>query len=197
MPLLTTQSARGYGFGSASTVVINSFESIASTSLTSATSSIVFSSIPTNFTHLQIRGIVRLTAATNQKTPAIRMNGASALGSYRTHTLISKASTPSSYETGPTTMLEFYEGPAGSQASGVFGAVIIDILDYRNTNKNKVAKITYGMDNANANGSNTISVFTGVYNSTSAITEVSLIEQGGTDNYAVGTTWSLYGIKGA
>ena len=198
MPLLTLQSAKGYGFGSlVDTGVVNSFESIASTTLSATTSEITFSSIPTDFTHLQIRGVLRGTNAGAQQTAAIRMNGATASGAYRTHTLISKNNTPTGYETGPTTMIEFYEVPAANQASNIFSAVIIDILDYRNTSKNKVAKIAYGFDNGNANASNTVAEFWGVYNSTSAVTSVTLIEQSGSHSYAIGTTFSLYGIKGA
>ena len=98
-------------------------------------------------------------------------------------------------------MIEFYEIPGANQASNIFAPVIIDILDYRDTSKNTVAKIAYGFDNNNTSvggtQSNTVAEFWGVDKSTRAVTSVTLIEQSGLHSYAIGTTFSLYGIKGA
>ena len=200
MPLLTTQSAKSYGFTSANLDnVVNSFESIASTRLTSAAPNITFSSIPNTFQHLQLRGIVRGTVSSSQQTAAIRFNGDSG-GNYNAHTIISKANAPTTYETGPDTMMEFYEIPGGNQAAGIFGPVIIDILNYKSTDKYKVIRVLYGFSNNSTSvggtKSATISIFSGVWFNTNAITSISLIEQSGNNSYATGTTFSLYGIKG-
>ena len=200
MPLLTTQSAKGYGFSRVlAEDVINSFESIASTTLTSAQPTITFSSIPSTFEHLQIRGILRGTIASAQQTAALRFNGDSG-SNYNAHCIISKNNTPTSYNTGPADMMEFYEIPGGNQASGIFAPVIIDILNYKSTSKNKTVRVTYGFDNNNTSvggtQSATISIFSGIWFNTSAVTSITLIEQSSTRNYAIGSTWSLYGIKG-
>jgi hypothetical protein len=199
MPLLTTQSAKGYGWGSLVDTAVGNYYSIASTSLTTSSATISFSSIPSTYDHLQIRGSIRGTVAGSQQTAAIRLNGDSG-NNYAAHTLLSKNNTPSSYKTGPADMMEFYEGPGGNQASGVFGNVIIDILDYKNTNKNTVIKTIYAWDNnttaVGGTQSATVSLFSGLWLNTAAVTSVTLIEQAGTNNYAANTTWSLYGIKG-
>lgn len=198
MPLITTQSAKGYGWSILQNVPGN-YYSIASTNLSSSSSTISFTSIPSTFDHLQIRGSLRGTVSGSQQTAAIRLNGDSG-SNYSAHTLISKNNTPVSYQTGPFTMMEFYEIPGGGQASNVFGNVIIDILDYKNTNKNTVIKTTYAWDNntTSVGGtlSATVSLFSGLWLNTAAVTSITLIEQSGTNSYATNTTWSLYGIKG-
>ena len=197
MPLLTLQSAKSYGFGRLlAEDVINSFESIASTKLSSSTSTVTFTSIPSTFKHLQVRGILRGNASANQQTAAWRLNGAASTGNYRSHCIISKSNTPVSYETGPTDQTEFYEIPAANQSSNIFGSFIMDILDYTSTNKYKVVKTTYGFDNNNANNSNTISIFSGVWLNTNAVTSIDLINQTSPNQWVAGSEISLYGIKG-
>ena len=60
--------------------------------------------------------------------------------------------------------------------------------------------MTYGWDNnttsVGGTYSATTSIFSGVWFNTAAVTSISLIEQSGLHNYATGTTWSLYGMKG-
>jgi hypothetical protein len=75
-------------------------------------------------------------------------------------------------------------------ASPIMGAGIIDILDYANTNKYKTARSLRGYD---ANGSGNMSLISGLWMNTAAISNITLTARGGSvDQY---TTFALYGIK--
>lgn len=75
------------------------------------------------------------------------------------------------------------------------GAVIADILDYKNTNKFKTTRSTGGFSN-NGFGSpkSTANINASYYASTSAITSITFSTDGSFNAY---TQISLYGIKGA
>ena len=76
MPLITTlagASARGYG-GLSTFGVPTSYESIATVNPTGGASTISFSSIPSTYTHLQIRGIARRASGTGLADISIRLN---------------------------------------------------------------------------------------------------------------------------
>jgi predicted patatin/cPLA2 family phospholipase len=76
--------------------------------------------------------------------------------------------------------------------ANIFGAGVIDILDYANTNKYKTVRALSGHDN---NGSGYVNFESGLWMSTSAITSIKLFTAGNV--YAQYTQFALYGIKGA
>jgi subtilase family serine protease len=77
---------------------------------------------------------------------------------------------------------------------GIFGAAIIDILDYANTNKYKTIRILSGNDN---NGSGTIRFSSGaLYSNTNAVSSITLVS-GSSGNWSEYSQFALYGIKGA
>jgi hypothetical protein len=180
----------------ASSQVKGSYESIATATVGAGSSSTIqFSSIPNTYKHLQLRGVVRGTNAANQMTGGIRFNNDTG-NNYKAHVMIGKGAAPSSYATGPADFNEFYEIPAANQASGIFGSFVIDIPDYASTSKYKTLKNFYGVDNQNTNATQTISLFTGVWLNTNAITDITFMVQNAVGNYAQFSTISLYGIKG-
>jgi hypothetical protein len=79
---------------------------------------------------------------------------------------------------------------ASSTAASVYGANVIDILDYANTNKYKTAR---GLGGYDTNGGGEILFSSGNWRSTAAITSITL----NTDatNWTTATTFALYGIK--
>jgi hypothetical protein len=84
---------------------------------------------------------------------------------------------------------------AGSPAN-VFGVIIIDILDYQNTNKYKTLRSLGGVD-LNTNDQNSqIHLYSGNWRSTSAISTITLTAQAGSANFVQYTNMALYGIKG-
>jgi len=188
-------SARAYGLG-AGVALPGDFESIATTTLTTATSTITFSSIPATYTHLQIRLFSQDARATYGITE-IRMsfNGDSS-SIYRTHNLYGDGASATSSDGGALGYIILGDGTFGSSTGGTFGVGIVDILDYANTNKFKTVRNLSGVD---LNG--TIAGFggraglsSGVWRSTSAISSITLTSNSGV-NFTQYSSYALYGVK--
>jgi len=163
------------------------YESIATSTVGSGgTSSITFSSIPSTYQHLQIRGIFRPTA-----TSWIigRFNGDSGTN-YSHHDLRGNGSSASAEAVANAENVYFILGL--SSASNTYAAGVIDILDYANTNKFKTTRHLNGID---TNGGGSIDLTSGSWRSTSAITSItlSLSNLGTIPEYS---QFALYGIKG-
>jgi hypothetical protein len=173
----------------------NSFESIATQTVGGGgASSITFSSIPSTYKHLQIRGIGKTNRPTySNDNIKMQFNGDTS-SSYYSHQLVGDGSTAYTNSYGWTAM--YYGGNVGGALiSNNFGAAIIDILDYASTNKFKVSRTLAGFDNNN-NGTDkgVIALNSGHWRSTSAITSVTLSASEGTGLQQY-TTFALYGIK--
>lgn len=163
-----------------------SFESIATVSVGSGgSSSIEFTSIPGTFAHLQIRGILRSAYGSDQPALAMKING-----SYidRNHGLYGDGSAAGTY-TGTGGNIAHATG--NNASANMFSAIIIDILDYANTNKYKTVRVLNGSDR---NGSGIIELDSGLEQTTSAVTSI-LLETSGA-NLMQYSTLALYGIKG-
>jgi len=187
-------SARAYGLGAG--VLIGDFESIATTTLTTATSTITFSSIPQNYTHLQLRifaqdarptyGITEIKLTFNGDTSSI----------YTQHQLFGDGSSVTSNATANATFIILCDGTIGTSTGGTFGVGITDILDYTHTNKFKTIRHIGGVD---ING--TIAGFggragfsSGVYRATTAITSITLVSNT-LVNFTQYSSFALYGVK--
>ena len=166
------------------------FESIATVTVTTATqANIEFTSIPSTYTHLQLRGIGRTDRSATGDSMKVQVNGVTS-NSYAFHQLGGDgASAFSDNGTSQANMLA--QRLAGATAnSNVFGAIVIDILDYKNTNKNTTIRSLGGCDN---NGDGFVIFGSGLYNATTAITSIKLLPGSGT-NFLTNTTFALYGI---
>ena len=165
------------------------YASIATTTLSSAASTITFSSIPSTYTHLQIRGIARSNGAADNTV--IQFNGDTA-SNYATHYVIGDGATASAGA--GTSRANFYVDILASNASGaMWSGDVIDILDYANTNKYKTVRTLAGQD---LNGSGTVWLVSGLWQSTTAITSI-VLKTNGAGNFATYSSFALYGIKGA
>jgi hypothetical protein len=80
-----------------------------------------------------------------------------------------------------------------SELGSTFGAVVIDILDYANTNKYKTIRSLSGTSYNNNNGA--VGLFSGSWRNTNAITAITL--QASAANLAQYSQFALYGIKGS
>jgi len=170
------------------------YESIATTTVgIGGSSSIVFSSIPATYKNLQIRGIMRSTYASSgvldmyiaDTTPS-----STATIGY-THILLGNGSTAASqtYNAGYIEAARS-SAPGLTSAANTFGAAIIDILDYTNTNKNTTYRSLSGGD---LNGSGTIAFNSGLQTKTLATSQLTLTIDGTFGQYS---QFALYGIKG-
>lgn len=170
--------------------VTNSYFSIASASGTGSSGTITFSSIPSTYTHLQIRFIGRSSSAASS---TVRVNFNSDTGSnYANHMLYGEGSAAYAANNTSQTYMRFYGMAYSGLTASVMSAHIVDILDYANTNKNKVYRTLGGFD---ANGSGEQGLFSGLWMSTAAITSIDLIA--GAGSWTTDSKFALYGIKGA
>jgi hypothetical protein len=174
--------------------ITNSYESIATIS-PGGTASATFSSIPSTYKHLQIRAFVRGGGSTSSVDAVLmRFNGDSSSSNYVTlHQLYgSGASAGAQASTGNGWIYQSYIPGAAALAS-VFGPYVTDILDYTSTNKNKTTRTLAGVDQ---NGSGYITFSSGLWmNSSTAISSINMVLDG-SNNFANGTHFALYGIKG-
>lgn len=172
--------------------VQNSYESISTVTVGSGgTSSISFTSIPNTFTHLQIRALARGGFAGVREQTRVRFNGSTS--TYASHWVEGDGSSASAGETWGDSehLLRFVSGN-GSTAS-VFGTYVLDILDYANTSKAKTVRTLIGYD---ANGSGYVSLDSGLWTGTAAISSISLTPKDGS-SWLQYSSFALYGIKGA
>lgn len=179
--------------GSLTLAVPPSYYSIATSNGGNA-ASFTFSSIPQTYKHLQIRGIGRTSRASLGDVIYLRCNGDTG-SNYRAHVLWTNGTSLSSYDQGASTYMAFDTPLAGSSANtNVFGSFIIDIFDYTSTNKNKVVRILSGYDNNSTTSLGQISMCSGLWLNTAAITSLTLpVSFGSLDS---NSSFALYGIKG-
>jgi hypothetical protein len=180
-------------FSSGVAASTNSYESIATVTVGSGGSATVsFTSIPSTYTHLQIRGIARSTQAAADFGINLYFNAVStASGNYSLHLLRGNGTSATAY--GASNEFPQSLGSAANATSGVFGAGVWDILDYTNTNKNKVVRILSGYDN---NGNGIVQLSSGMLHSSQpVISSITFTPSGG--DFAQYSQFALYGIKGA
>jgi hypothetical protein len=181
-------------WASSRAVAAGDYESIATVTVGSGGSStITFSSIAADWTHLQVRYTARDNRSSNSDDIYFRFNSDSTTANYNSHRLYGNGSSVSSDRvTGYAGTLSAFVA-ASTAGSNVFGSGVTDILDYANTNKYKTTRSVGGNDN---NGSGFVSLISGLWLSTSAITSITIYPLNGTsfDQYS---HFALYGCKSA
>jgi len=170
-----------------SKIAVGAYESIASASGTGSSGTITFSSIPSTYKSLQIRGLYRVVAGGD--ITIMRFNSVSTT-SYTRHDLYGDGSTVTAQ--GFTTTSIFL-GPNTAITATNPGVFIADIHNYASTTQNKTTRIFSGVDE---NGSGSVNLSSGLFNDTSAITSLSIILKDG-GSFDTSTRMALYGIKGA
>lgn len=171
------------------------FIPIATTTLSTATATISFTAIPQNYEHLQIRLFAQTNQGNNGDGVYYRLNGDSA-NNYTLHWLYGDGATASALGLTPYSALRIaqiagdYNQP---NPSSYFGVAIVDILDYANTNKYKTGRALSGYA---MNGAGAVSLTSGVWMNTAAVTSITMTVTGGTA-FKQYTHAALYGIKRA
>jgi hypothetical protein len=162
------------------------YDSISTATVTSGgATSVTFSSIPATYTHLQIRMSAAFTGSVG--SGFIAFNGDNASGNYSYHYLGGDGSTAGAGALASQNQGKF-TGYAGTTTT-VPNVMVMDILDYANTNKYKTTRTLYGND---ANGSGYVEFNSNSWRSTSAITSIVLTPA---NTFAIYTSVALYGIK--
>jgi hypothetical protein len=162
----------------------NNFSSIATVTVGSGgASSVTFSSIPSTYTHLQIRCSVMGNTGISS---FMQFNGDTGTN-YVWHTVYGNGSTASSNSgTSQTGILAngFNQGFSTTYPT----VAVIDILDYANTNKYKVTRNLNGQD---WNGSGSIDLASGLWQNTAAINSITIY----TSSFTNYSSFALYGIR--
>ena len=166
------------------------FESIATTTVgAGGSSTITFSSIPSTYTHLQIRALSKSTTAGTANASFTAQFNSDTGSNYTRHALTGDGATVSASGAASQTSIRA-GGNAEANSTNIFAVSVIDILDYANTNKYKTLRTLFGSD---LNGSGEINFRSGAWMNTNAITSVLLTPSSG--NFAQYSSFALYGIK--
>ena len=165
--------------------VATDYESIATVSVGSGgTSAVEFTGIAGTYSHLQIRGLAK-GGETTYSQFKIQFNSDTG-ANYSTHALYGEGSAAGAEGFSGYSFGAFYSGSTTN-----FGALVIDVLDYANTNKYKTVRTLAGVD---GNGSGIIDLASAGWRNTNAVTSVK-ITTAGTGTIAEYSHFALYGIK--
>jgi hypothetical protein len=172
------------------TVAPNSYESIATVTVGSGgAANVEFTSIPGTYTHLQIRYIARGVGTADYGK--LQLNSDTG-NNYARHLLDGNGSSTSAEGVASTGTMYVAIYAGTSAAASIFGAGVVDILDYANTNKYTTVRVLGGNDR---NGAGTVELRSGLWMNTNAVTSIKVT--GETGNIQQYSQFALYGIKGA
>jgi hypothetical protein len=175
-------SASGGGGGSAD------YELISTTVLGSNTGTITFSSGGTwsAYKHLQIRMVARSSSSGNVQ---LRVNSDTGTN-YSWHRLTGNGSSASSYGLDTRSYIQL---PEATTEATIFSATILDILDFGSTTKNKTMRSFSGYVQAS---NQMVNYYSAAWQSTSAITDLTISDFTSGSSFTTGSRFSLYGLKG-
>ena len=165
----------------------STYTPIATTTLGSSTATVTFSSIAGTYTDLVL--ICNIAQAAGNNSLRIRYNSDTGTNYSRTY-LLGNGSTASSGRT--SSDVSGYLSETTGSTTLEF-AVVAHIMNYSNTT-------TYKTHISRSNrASSSVDAVVGLWQSTSAITRIDLAMGGSfpTNNFATGSTFTLYGIKAA
>ena len=167
------------------------YESIATVTVgAGGAAEITFTSIPSTYQHLQVRGILReATGGYDQLYLQINTDTAN---NYAKHALYGDGSTVTSTGNATQNHISLAPIPGSNQTASVFMGAVVDLLDYKNTNKYKTIRSLSGVD---TNGSGYAWFSSGLWQNTNAITSLKLYTSSAA-NIAQYSSFALYGIKG-
>jgi hypothetical protein len=190
-------SVKGFGWGAL--LASSSFESIQTVNPTGGAATVSFTSIPSTYKHLQIRGIMHDDYAIDRAPNTgfdmgVQFNGDDNGSNYARHHLYGNGNTA----VGAGSASSLITLPGTNQVANVnfMSVMIIDIHDYSVTTKNKTLRAFNGAD-ANASGTTNrvVALNSGLWMNTAAITQITLVAYG--TGFVAPTQFALYGIKGA
>jgi hypothetical protein len=179
-----TNQANDYWFAVTGGVA-GAYESIATTTVgAGGQSTITFTAIASTYKHLQIRASFLTSTGDSMK---IQLNG-DTTANYSTHRVFGASSAG------------VFVGATANTTSGVFfsnngspgnPSLIVDILDYANTNKYKTVRGLFGQETSGPE----IGIFSAAwFNSASAVSSITFSMPSGVFNQ--NSKFALYGIKG-
>ena len=168
----------------------NSFESIATVTAASDVSVLSFTSIPSTYKHLQIRGISRQTGSGGVDYFYINFNSDTATN-YSNHYLQGNGSSASAVGTATNGTPIIGVMSSDFNTANIWSASIIDVQDYASTAINKTVRSFSGADTNSTNGY--VNLLSMNWRSTAAITRIDIKPYN--NSIKTGSTFALYGIN--
>jgi hypothetical protein len=157
--------------------------------LSGSTNGFIFTNIPQTFTHLQIRGFLRdsFTGSTNQSMSVNFNNDFNT--NYSVHRTFGDGSGIAAQAF--ASQGGMFQGaiPTAIELANDYGVIITDVLDYTNTNKNKIIRSLSGYDK---NGGGCVMISSGAWYNTAAITQINCYQSANSVQYS---RIDLYGIS--
>jgi hypothetical protein len=158
----------------------------------SGTGSITFSSIPQTYTHLQLFYRIKVAKAVGPHGLVIRFEGDSS-ANYSFNYIQTNNTTVTGGTTIGSTIPIVGVVPGAGATAGYFGTGIITISNYRDTSYQKRWNVSSSFMDTTA-ASSYVRQSGGLWTSTSAITQITLHDDSGTNSHLTGSTATLIGI---
>lgn len=179
------------GIWASQNYVRGSFDSIATVDVgATGTSSVEFTSIPSTYTHLQIRAIYGSDYFTLFNC-YMQVNSDTG-NNYAQHSTYGDGSTTAG--NGAASQNHMRVGFTVTNSTSYSAPFVVDILDYKDTNKYKTIRASMGQD---ANNPGWALYRSGLWMSTSAITSIKLYPQDVGVIFKQYSKFALYGIRSA
>ena len=172
------------------------FESIATVTVGSGgASEVVFDNIPQTYAAIQIRYICRSSYDPAGSLPAIQIEmkaNAETGNAYSFHELRGDGSSASA--AGYASQGFIYPGyhASADSSSNIYGAGIIDVIDYSSTSKTTTFRAFSGADN---NGSGRVALYSSVWTSTAALTKLTIAATFSSGTISQHSQFALFGVK--
>lgn len=167
------------------------YEPIATTTLSSATTTITFSSIPTTYTDLRLVFVTNNTRSGGGAYSLIINNDSGA--NYSQNTLRGSGTAVSTLSLSAVNQVDGWNDQFGSTIPNNFLMATYDFFSYAGSTY-KTCLVTGSYD---WNGSGSTLRFVNLWKNTAAISTLTFNALFASTNFAIGTTATLYGIKNA
>ena len=173
-------------------------EAIATTYLEVDATSVTFSSLG-SYEHLQLRISAKSDRSASYANDDIKLNLNGDTGSnysYRRMMGSEAGASADRTSSGSYIKVSSVQSDAGLSGAENYGAVIIDILDYRNGSKNTTVAGTGGLNRIFSAlvGAARAVLFSGMWNNTAAVTSI-VLAPAGSSNFVRGSEFTLYGLN--
>lgn len=180
------------GLLGASQFPVGSYDLIQTTTVSSATPSVTINNIDTlaaSYLHLQLRLVTRSTKTSTQSHLVTINSDTSA--NYARHTLEGNGTSVLSNGTAPSNFMTISGSLPGTDSeANSFEACVMTVSEPFNTSKYSTFRFSHGLTN---NVVSNIRLSSGLWVNTDAINSITFSTQ--VDNYDVGSSFSLYGIR--
>jgi hypothetical protein len=152
--------------------------------------SIEFAGIPQGYKHLQLRVLARSgSTASGGNYLSMRFNGDSG-SNYTYHALQGDGSSATAAGLASQNTVYLQRMANNNDASGIYGAMVVDLLDYSNVTKYKTVRNLGAYD---ANGSGRVYFSSSAWMNTAAVTSISIAPESSTFNQY--SSFALYGVR--